>query len=298
LRLTPLTHLQQISKLFVGASSTYLQPRPADLSSLLRWPRALEVVDDIAQMARLQWPLYISPTLFPNKPTLPASVRSIAPITAAAHPLITSLSCAAMHPADPSCLRTYLTFWLRSFPPLTRLFVVVYTLTTFLPALGKLYHAPFATIRTVLERALRTTTFATGALSTAWASICMFQAYLPRRFLSTQRFFLGGFLAGLWAFIERKRGRTVFLYSFKASLESLWRVGVKRRWWKGVRGGDVMVFMLALAVSGVVYERGGGDGWRKEVSWVRGTGWREWGVDGDESDGSGDGDDDDDDDER
>lgn len=144
------------------------------------------------------------------------------------------------------------------------------------------YNSPVATISKILATSLRMSTFVTGAISTAWASICFFQTYLPRHVLATQRFFLGGFFAGLWAWVERRHGRGVFLYSARVSVDSLWKVGVKRRWWKAMKGGDVWVFALALMVTGVVYERDAKaireNSWRKGMSWVRGEGWRDWSI--------------------
>lgn len=240
-------------------------------------------------MARLNWPPYISPTMFPDKEeVLPASVKVVSPLTSRAHPLITSLSCATLHPDDPSCSRTYLTFWLGSFPSVARFFLVVYSAATIVPRPRALYDFPLTTVRNVISRALRTSTFATGAISTAWASICFFQNHFPGRFLATQRFFLGGFLAGLWAWVERRHGRAIFLSSARVSVDSLWKVGVKRRWWRAVRGGDVCVFVLALMLTGVVYERDAGAirgaGWRKGFSWVRGEGWRDWAIEEDDED--------------
>lgn len=47
-----------------------------------------------------------------------------------------------------------------------------------------------------------------------------------------------------------------------------------------MKGGDVWVFVAALALTGVVYERDAKSlregNWRKGVSWVRGEGWRDW----------------------
>ena len=224
---------------------------------------------------------------------LPPTLTGVSPLTSRAHPLITSLSCATLHPSDPSCLRTYLTFWIDSFPPLARFFLLAYSALTVLPRFKALYHAPLATIHRVLATSLRMSTFVTGAISTAWASICFFQNFLPRHVLATQRFFLGGFFAGLWAWVERRHGRGVFLYSARASVDSLWKVGVKRRWWKAMRGGDVWVFVLALMVTGVVYERDARAireaQWRKGVSWVRGQGFRDWSIEED-VDGPGEGD--------
>lgn len=57
------------------------------------------------------------------------------------------------------------------------------------------------------------------------------------------------------------------------SVDSLWKVGKKRGWWKGVKGGDVVVFVLGLAVVNSVYEtrRGAIDrGMGKGVGWLRG----------------------------
>ncbi|KAK4034856.1 hypothetical protein C8A01DRAFT_18404 [Parachaetomium inaequale] len=273
-------------------STAYLRPRPENYPSGLQWPQAGEIADSLAQMARLNWPAFVSPTLFPTKEDiLPASLATISPISSGAHPLITSLSCATLHPSDPSCSRTFLTFWLRSFPPLTRLLFVVYS-ALLLPRLSALYHFPLSTVRQLVSSALRMAGFLTGSLATAWSSVCFFQAWLPRTLLPTQRFFVGGFVAGLWALLQqgRRGSRGVFLASAKVSVESLWKVGVKRRWWRAMRGGDVWVFVAALMLTGVVYERDAKavkeGAWRKGISWVRGEGWKDWGMEEDEEDES------------
>jgi hypothetical protein len=66
---------------------------------------------------------------------------------------------------------------------------------------------------------------------------------------------LGGFLGGLWAFIEKDAGRGNFLYCARLSVESAWKVGAKRRWWKGVRGGDLWLFVAAMAVVNVAFTK-------------------------------------------
>jgi hypothetical protein len=152
------------------------------------------------------------------------------------------------------------------------------------PRLSALYHFPLSTLHQLLSGALRMSAFLTGALATAWSSVCFFQTWFPRAFLPTQRFWLGGFLAGFWAIVQQGRqgSRGVFLSSAKVSVESLWKVGVKRRWWRAMRGGDVWVFVAALMVTGVVYERDAmavrEGAWRKGISWVRGEGFKDWGM--------------------
>ena len=73
--------------------------------------------------------------------------------------------------------------------------------------------------------------------------------------------------------MDRRGGKGHFLYSVRLSIDSLWKVGVKRGYWKGMSGGDVAVFAAGLAVINVVYEKrrsvvGGGVG--KGVGWLRG----------------------------
>lgn len=36
---------------------------------------------------------------------------------------------------------------------------------------------------------------------------------------------------------------------------STWKVGVKRGWWKGFKGGDVWLFVVAMAMVNVVYTK-------------------------------------------
>lgn len=44
------------------------------------------------------------------------------------------------------------------------------------------------------------------------------------------------------------------LFAARASADSLWKVGLKHRWWRGFEGGDVVVFVIALGLLNVVYE--------------------------------------------
>ncbi|KXJ97242.1 hypothetical protein Micbo1qcDRAFT_6619 [Microdochium bolleyi] len=273
-----------LAMLFKG-TTTYLHEAPANLPAGMSWLDPSGVADNLAEMAKLKWPSFVSPAMFPGQQTLPPSLSALAPLTAQAHPLITSLSCATLHPTDPSCARTLLTFWAQTLPRVGRVLVLVYSLMM-LPKYKLLYNSPLYLINKLLAKSLRMSTFVTGSLSTVWASICFFQNWFPRNFLPTQRFFFGGFLAGLWAFIERKSGHGMFLYTARASVDSLWKVGVKRRWWKAMRGGDVWVFVLALAITGAVYERDAAaireGSWRKGVSWIQGTEFRDWGFEEDE----------------
>lgn len=78
----------------------------------------------------------------------------------------------------------------------------------------------------------------------------------------------------MFAFLERRGGRGNFLYSVRLSMDSLWKVGRKRGWWRGFRGGDVWLFVLGLGAINVIYERDmdvvKGGGMRMGVGWLRG----------------------------
>lgn len=63
------------------------------------------------------------------------------------------------------------------------------------------------------------------------------------------------------------------MYSVRLSIDSLWKVGVKRGLWKGFEGGDVAVFVVGLAVLNVVYEKRRAvisGGMEKGIGWLRG----------------------------
>ncbi|EAT90765.2 hypothetical protein SNOG_02553 [Parastagonospora nodorum SN15] len=124
---------------------------------------------------------------------------------------------------------------------------------------------------------LRMTLFISGAIGTSWGSVCLFQHFLPRTLLPTQRWFFGGFLGGLWGFLERKKGRANFLYTARMSIDSLWKVGVKKGWWRGIKNGDVLLFVLSLATVNALYEispQSVNSGVaRKGLGVLRGEGW-------------------------
>lgn len=85
--------------------------------------------------------------------------------------------------------------------------------------------------------------------------ICFFNNYLPKSFIPEFRFFLGATLSSCIAIIDRSpTGHENAMYTTRLSLDSLWKVGRKRGWWKGVKGGDVGLFVVALAVFSVLYD--------------------------------------------
>lgn len=201
---------------------------------------------------------------------------AMSPITSPATPTIENLSCALVHPNDPSCLRTYITFFIRAFPGVARFFTLIFGAFSLL-RIQAFIKTPIPAFNRLARMILRMSLFVTGAIGTSWGSICLFQHLLPRTVLPTQRWVLGGALGGSWAFLERKTGRGNFLYSTRLSIDSLWKVGVKRGWWKGVANGDVLLFVGSLALMQAVYEADpkavNGAAVRKALGMLRGEGW-------------------------
>ena len=218
------------------------------------WPSSNEIVDGLAELSHLKYPPFTSPILFPDiKEALPPSISAVAPITSPAHPSIKNISCAVLHPQEPSCLRTYVIFFLRAFPSLAKFFTLVLALFDLVRYQAYLID-PIKQLDWLSRSVLRTTAFVTGAIGTSWGSICLFQSLFSRTFLPTQRWFLGGFLGGMWAFFHRERGHSQFTYSLRLSLDSLWKVGVKRKWWKSRGSGDVFLVAASLVVLNSVHE--------------------------------------------
>ena len=58
----------------------------------------------------------------------------------------------------------------------------------------------------------------------------------------------------MWAFAARTQERDNFMYTLRLSIDSTYKVGKKRGWWKGIRNGDVLLFVLSLAMVNYVYE--------------------------------------------
>ena len=111
------------------------------------------------------------------------------------------------------------------------------------------------------------------AIGSAWGSVCLLHNTLPRSTLPTKRFFLSGALGGL-PFLFMGQSRSIFLYFFRAAVDSAWKTGVKRGLWKGARGGELLLFVASWAVIGSVLEADPkavqGGGLRKGLSWLRG----------------------------
>lgn len=143
---------------------------------------------------------------------------------------------------------------IQSFTSIIRFIALIYGAFS-LPKYKSFLKDPLLFLNKFSKNVLRTSTMLTTSIATAWGSICLFNQIFPRSFLPTQRWLLSGFLAGIWGFVDRSGGRAQFLYSLRAMMVSTFKLGKIRGWWKGGKGGDVVVFVVALAVMNVLYEK-------------------------------------------
>lgn len=268
---------ESYGRFILARSPGYIQLRPADFPKAQAWPSTFDIVDALAELSKARWPPFVSPILFPaQKQALSPALSRVSPITAPAHPVIAHASCAILHPNDPSCARVYANYWVAAFPQILRFFALVYGAFSLL-SYKTLLKAPLPFLNRLSARILRISLLITGSIGTSWASICLFNNYMSRSLLPTQRWFLGGFLGGLWAFVARADERSTFLYSMRMSIDSLWKVGRKHGWWRGLRNGDVLVFVASLALINYVYEARptaiSGGVLRKALASMRGDGW-------------------------
>ncbi|KXG54084.1 uncharacterized protein PGRI_072280 [Penicillium griseofulvum] len=263
-------------KVILRLSPSYIQGRPESLPANVAWPEKEEIVDSLASIADLRWPAFVSPILHPGDPnTLPSSVISISPITGPAHPAISSLSCALLHPNLPNCSTAFLHHILLSVPPLAR-FLTTVTLALSIPKLKSILLQPISSVNTISKRIITMTAVLSAAIGSAWGSVCLLDHNLPRTTLPTKRFFLSGALGGL-PFLFLGNSRSTFLWFFRAAVDSAYKTGVKRGLWKGRRSGELLLFVLSWALMGSILEANPeavqGRGLRKALSWLRGDGF-------------------------
>ncbi|KAE8350398.1 hypothetical protein BDV28DRAFT_40024 [Aspergillus coremiiformis] len=257
-------------------SPGYIRDCPESLPAEFGWPGKEDVVDSLATVANLRWPAFVSPILHPEDPnTLPSAVKSISPITGPAHPSISELSCALLHPSSPSCGTAFLHNILLSVPRLAR-FLTTVTFALSVLKFKKMMANPLTSVNALWKKIITLTAILSASVGSAWGSICLWNSLFPRSVLPTKRFFLSGALAGM-PFVFLTNSRNIFMYFFRTAVDSAWRTGVKRGLWKGWRGGELFIIVLSWALMGSILESRPnavqGRGVRKVLAWMKGDGF-------------------------
>lgn len=140
----------------------------------------------------------------------------------------------------------------------------------------KILSSPLSSINVISKRILSLTAILSASTGSFWGSICLLNSLLPRSALPTKRFFISGALGGLpFAFVEQGRG--AFTYIFRSAIYSAWATGVKRRYWREWKTGELALIVASWALLGAVLECSPeaveGAGLRKGLAWLRGDGF-------------------------
>uniref|UniRef100_A0A093VDV1 Uncharacterized protein n=1 Tax=Talaromyces marneffei PM1 TaxID=1077442 RepID=A0A093VDV1_TALMA len=262
--------------LLLRFSSSYIPDRPEHFPAAVSWPSQHDLVDSLGTIADLRWPAFISPILHPNNPKpLPKQINSISTLTSPAHPNIASLSCAVLHPSTPSCSTAFVYHILNSAPALVRT-ITLAALALSAVSYKRTLSSPLSSINIISKRILGLTAILSASTGSFWGSICLLNSLLPRSTLPTKRFFISGAMGGLpFAFVEQGRG--AFTYIFRSAIYSAWATGVKRRYWREWKTGELALIVASWALLGAVLECSPeaveGAGLRKGLAWLRGDGF-------------------------
>ncbi|OLL26741.1 hypothetical protein NEOLI_000668 [Neolecta irregularis DAH-3] len=230
-----------------GFSNSYVKKRPADYPAHLAWPDGDTIIKNIAEISRKNYPKFKSPVLRPGASTVPLVFEEISPILNLAHPSITYLSCASLHPDNPSCTKTLLEFCARQLVPVSKFMFVFYTCLGLL-RYERVKKDPLSFIMLTAQKIAGVSAFVTFGFGTCWASVCAFQRILPDNFLPRWRFHLAGFIGGLFAFLDREHGKSRVDSLVRLSLASSWKIVEKRHKKINLKHVDVYLFAASLGI--------------------------------------------------
>ena len=188
--------------------------------------------------------------------------------------MISSLSCALLHPSTPSCSQAFLYHILLSVPPLTRILAIV-ALAISAVQYKNFLAQPISATNAASKRVIKIVGVLSAAAGSTWGSICLLNKLLPRSALPTKRFFLNGFIGGFpFALLGNSRGG--YLSIFRVAAYSAWKVCIKRGLWCGWKGGDLWILVLSWALIGSILDGKPSaiqtKGLRKCLAWTRGEG--------------------------
>ncbi|GAA97354.1 uncharacterized protein L969DRAFT_49223 [Mixia osmundae IAM 14324] len=248
------------SDFILGHSKVYIPSKPAFLPPAASWPTPRETVNTIAKIAsdKKPYPAFDSPLLHPEagKSMLPADGRfdTVKPILdMLAHPGHTRLVSAILHPAEPSGWETFKAHMSAELPPSLRFMSILSGLGMLL-RYKKVLRDPENAVYSFVTSTLGGSIFLSGAIGSAWASIDLFGKYLSPRTLPKERWYLQGFLAGLFVLFQRNRATDLAIYTARLSIQSAWQIAVKRRRVKPIPNGEAIYFALSTALLMALFE--------------------------------------------
>ncbi|KAA8915479.1 hypothetical protein TRICI_002400 [Trichomonascus ciferrii] len=262
-----------VSSILFRLSDGYIPDAPTSFSSTDHWPSPEEVVSSVAEISRQRYPAFESPILFPDTFRVPEGLESIEPVISMAHPAITTLTGALMHPYQRSEFRTYLELILRKMSSVSKYVFAAYAISGLLRSKGQGVGGRLGSLATSLGYSIRTTIFIVMTAASAWSGVGVMQKLLGRNMLPLYRYRVIGFMAGLWAFVDQVNGHARYMYAARLAVLSYWNTLVKQGRVKPLPYGDVALFAFSFSILMTLLDHApgsiSGPTFRKALSWIK-----------------------------
>lgn len=261
-----------VSNILFRLSDGYIPDAPDSFVNSADWPSREEVVSSIAEISKKRYPNFVSPILFPETFTVPQGLEKIEPVVSMAHPAITTLTGALMHPYQRSEFRTYIELILRKFGSVSKYVFAAYLAVGLLKSKntngGKL-----SAVASSFGYSIRTTIFIVMTAASLWSGVGVTQKLFGKNMLPTSRYRVIGFTAGLWAFVDQVNGRARYLYTARLAVLSYWNMLVKQGRVRPHPQGDVALFAVSFGIIMALldYAPGSvtGPGLRSKLAWLK-----------------------------
>ncbi|KAF9933249.1 hypothetical protein FBU30_006017 [Linnemannia zychae] len=166
-----------------------------------------------------------------------------------------SNTCRIFHPNDGSCSKSLQHLMRRHWFFMFKMYSLLAAIS-FIARGGNVFQKGVMNYFTKTFKAtLRSTMSNWSFVTVSFALICGLDRALPSWCLSTKRFYLNGFIGGFFNLLETPaRQSTLTLYFTRFMLETVWRRMEKARIVKSFKGGETVLFGLAMSIVMGVYE--------------------------------------------
>lgn len=267
-----------INRILAGLSSDFF-PLTAvteyGIPQVKAWPSQNQFMAGMAKVAEHEYPPFRSSLAFPGT-LYPKYLYDVDPVLSRAHPQITTMTGALTHPFEPSLFKAMAGVALKKYSTIGKYVLAIYLLKALATIRRKKCDKKLSKFEIILKAitdSIRTTTFITMSIVTAYSGIELSERLLSSKLIPVYRFKLIGFIAGLWAFVDRWNGHTRFLYAVRLAILSFWRVLVKEKRVQPIHNGDAYLFMASFAIIMTIFETSpqavSGKLMRKILCWIK-----------------------------
>lgn len=251
----PDVNLSSVNRIITLSWSSFFPTIPL-LSKSGSWPATEDFTSSIAQLARHGYPEFKAPAIFPNS-ELPTYLTAVEPVLVKAHPQIQTTIAALTHPFEPNLARAYSRIVSRKFKSVGKYVLGFYVLRALLSNKKDANGEPVSQTESIFMaviNSIKLTTFIVLSTTTAHLGLELSEKILGSAGAPEYRFKMIGFLAGLWAIVDKTNGHGRYMFAVRAAIISLWRTLVKNKRVRSIKNGDVYVFVASFSIIMAVFE--------------------------------------------